>query len=74
MVVFYDTPLSEAAARFAHYHGRAIRVDPAVANLRVGGTLRIEDVDQFLAGLELALPQLKREDGLSGAVVLSPRR
>lgn len=72
-VVFYDVPLSEAAARFAHYHGCAIKVAPAVANERVGGRHNIEDLNGFLAGIELALPRVKRDNELSGAVVLSLR-
>jgi transmembrane sensor len=72
-VVFNDVPLREAAARFAHYHGCAIKVAAEVANERVGGRHDIDDLKGFLAGIELALPRVKRDDGLSGAVVLSLR-
>ena len=72
-VVFYGVPLREAAARFAHYHGCAIRVAPTVANEPIGGRHNIEDLNGFLAGIELALPWVKRENELSGAVVLSLR-
>ena len=73
MVVFYGVPLSEAAARLAHYHGCAIKVDPAIANESVGGTHRIEDLNGFLAGLELALPRVQRDVDSSGAVALRLR-
>ena len=73
IVVFHDVPLSEAAARFAHYHGCAIKVTAAVADERVGGRHDLEDLNGFLAGIELALPRVKRDNELSGAVVLSLR-
>lgn len=73
-IVFYDVPLSEALARFAHYHGRAINVAPAVANEPVGGRYSIDDLKGFLSGLELALPRVKvHSDDLSGAVTVSLR-
>lgn len=73
-IVFYDVPLHEALARFAHYHGRAINVAPAVANEPVGGRYSIDDLKGFLAGLELALPRVKvHSDDLSGAVTVSLR-
>ena len=71
-IVFDGVPLSEAAARFAHYHGRAIKVAPAVANERVGARHRLDDLNDFLAGIELALPVV-RHDEPSGAIVLSRR-
>lgn len=73
MVVFSGVPLSEAAARFAHYHGCAIHVAPEVANELVGGVHKIEDLNGFLAGLELALPRVKIQRELSGAVSVSLR-
>ena len=72
IIVFKGMPLSEAAARFAHYHGCAIKVAPAVANEPVGGTHSIDDLTGFLAGLEQALPVAQQREP-SGAVVLSLR-
>jgi transmembrane sensor len=72
-IVFYDVPLSEAAARFAQYHGRAINVAPAVADERVGGRHSIEDLSGFLAGLELALPGVTFHYEASGAVSVKRR-
>jgi transmembrane sensor len=72
-IVFRDVPLSEAAARFAQYHGRAINVATAIANERVGGRHSIDDLHGFLAGIELALPKVKYHYDPSGAVVLSLR-
>jgi transmembrane sensor len=73
-IVFEDTPLSEAAARFARYHGRAIRVAPAVANESLGGVYGIDDLSGFLAGLEQVLPRVKTHtDYQSGAVSIDLR-
>jgi transmembrane sensor len=72
-IVFRGVPLREAAARFGQYHGRAIYVAPAVANLSVGGSHGLDDLSGFLAGLELVYPVKAGIDHLSGAVSLTPR-
>jgi transmembrane sensor len=72
-IVFQDTPLSEVAARFAQYHGCAIHVAASVANERLGGRYGLDDLKGFLAGLELALPRVKVQTELSGAVSMSLR-
>ena len=61
------------AARFAQYHGCAIHVDAAVANERLGSRFGLDDLKGFLAGLELALPRVKVQTELSGAVSMSLR-
>lgn len=50
MLAFDNTPLSEAAADVTRQTGVRIRfTDPALAELRVGGLVRANDVDAFLA-------------------------
>jgi transmembrane sensor len=71
-IVFEGTPLREALARFARYHGRSIVAAPAVESLTVGGRYSLEDLDEFLAALEAALPVRVTHD-LSGAVLVGPR-
>ncbi len=51
-IVFHGTPLHEALARFARYHGRSLTATPAAANLKVGGRFSLDDLDGFLAGIE----------------------
>ena len=70
--VFDDTPLSEAAACFARYHGLRIEVAPAIAGLSVGGFHRLEDFEAFATAMETALP-VKVSRDLSGTVTMSPR-
>ena len=72
-VVFYDTPLNEAIARFAQYHGRAIHVSAEVAGERVGGRYSLDDLMGFLAGLELVLPRVKVHTDMSGVVFVELR-
>lgn len=57
--------LGEAAARFAAYHGRTVRVAPAAASLRVGGSCPLDDFTGFLEFVTEALPVsvLKADDG-----------
>ena len=72
-VVFHGVPLSEAAARFAHYHGCAIKVEPAIANELVGGRHNLDDLNGFLTGIQEALPNVSHRREASGAFVLSAR-
>jgi transmembrane sensor len=72
-IVFYDVPLKDAAARFAQYHGMAIHVSPDVAEERIGSTHSLDDLEGFLAAIEVALPVARHRDS-SGAVLLSRRQ
>jgi transmembrane sensor len=67
MIVFVDTPLREALARFARYQGRNLVATDAAAARTVGGTHRIDDLDGFLASLEEAL-SLKVSPRLDGVI------
>lgn len=72
LIVFNNIPLQDAAARFAHYHGRAIHVDPAVARKGVGGTHKIDDLKGFLSAMEMVL-EIRYSQSSSGAMSLGPR-
>ena len=54
--VFDNTPLGDAIERFAAYHARTIAVDPAVADLRLGGRFSLGDLDGLLESVESVLP------------------
>lgn len=54
--VFSGTPLQEVFARFAPYHRKALRVDPAVASLRLGGRYSLDDFNGLLEAIESILP------------------
>lgn len=69
-VVFSDTTLVEALARFARYHGRGITASTDAAGLRLGGRYSLDDLDGFLAALEGVLPvQVTRN--LNGTIQVS---
>ena len=70
-VVFVDTPLQEALARFARYHGRGITAAPAVAGTNIGGRFSLDDLDGFFAFLEAK--ELKVTRNLNGTVLVSER-
>lgn len=70
-VVFIDTPLAEAAARFAHYHGRSITVDPAVAAEPIGGVHSLDDLTGFLNFVNLELPAKVSYDPNGAASIAS---
>lgn len=71
-IVFDDVPLREAVARFAHYHGRTVKVPENLAGEKIGGRFSLDDWNGFLAALEVALP-LNVVHDLSGTVFLAPR-
>ncbi len=73
-VVFAGTPLREALERFADYHGRTITAAPEVAELPLGGRYTLDELDHFVASLELALPVrvLPRGDGSLRVVARTP--
>ena len=65
MLAFDDTPLSEAVADVTRQSGvRFSFADPALADLRVGGLVRADDLDAFLALLtnNLAIASERRDD------------
>lgn len=71
-IVFEGTPLREALARFARYHGRGVTATAEAANLRVGGMHRLDDLEGFLSGLEQVLPVKVTRD-LSGTAQVGLR-
>lgn len=56
MLVVEDRPLGEVVAELARYRPGRLAVDPAVAGLRVTGTLPLENTDQALLALTAAVP------------------
>ncbi len=68
-IVFDETPLHVALARFATYHDRKLTVDPAAANHPLGGRYTLDDLDEFIAALERSLPVKAQRDN-SGAIRL----
>jgi transmembrane sensor len=71
-VVFVNVPLAEAAARFAHYHGRIITVDPLVAKEPIMGIHSLEDLDGFFNFINSALPAKVNYDP-NGAASIVPQ-
>lgn len=71
-IVFAGTPLREALARFARYHGRGITASPEAAELLVGARYSLDDLDGFFAGLEDALP-VRVTRNLNGTVQVDLR-
>lgn len=69
---FESERLDVAVARFAHYHGRRIQLDPSLAALEIGGRFRLDDLDGFLAGIEISLP-VQTARAADGAVRIVPR-
>lgn len=69
MIVFDDTPLSEAAAEFNRYSVRPIRVaDAELARVRIGGSFRTRDGAAFVELMERAYHVRVRDE--EGTIVL----
>ncbi|MGA2446513.1 MAG: FecR domain-containing protein [Opitutaceae bacterium] len=73
-IVFAGMPLREALARYARYNGCGITVAPDAADLPVslGGRYSLDDLDGFLAQLEMSLP-VRVTRSLNGTVQVSLR-
>lgn len=56
LAIFKGTPLTDALARFARYHGVGLVATPAAGSLRIGGRFNLDDLDGFLTTLEEVLP------------------
>jgi transmembrane sensor len=52
MLSFDAATLDEAAAEFNRYNTRRLVVDPAIANLRIGGYFRARNIDGFVRVIE----------------------
>lgn len=71
VLVFQNERLADAIADFNRYTNRPIRIDdPAVANLRIGGTFQISNSAGFLDLLQSAYGLEIRSDGDS--IVIEP--
>jgi transmembrane sensor len=71
-IVFDGTPLREALAAFARYHGRGLTATDAAAKERVVGRYSLDDLDGFLGQLEDAMP-VRVTRNLNGTVRVSER-
>ncbi|MCU1292618.1 MAG: fec operon regulator FecR [Bryobacterales bacterium] len=71
-IVFNGTPLREAVARFARYHGRGITAAPEISELRVGARYSLDDLEGFFTALEETLP-VKVTHNPNGTVQVEPR-
>lgn len=71
--VFTGTPLTEALARFARYHGRGFTASGETAGLRLGGRYSLDDLEGFCSALEEVLPVRVTRD-LNGNLLVSRRQ
>jgi transmembrane sensor len=64
-IVCNAMPVSEALARFAHYHGRVMTVTAAAGTKRAGGQYSLGNLDEFLDYLKegLNLSVVREADG-----------
>ena len=71
-MVLADVSLAQAAERLSRAAGRRIQLtDPALKDLRVSGSLRIERMDDVAAALEALLP-VRAQVTAGGDLVVSP--
>ena len=73
-IVFENTPLREAIARVAHFHGRVITLSPAAeqAGKTLGGYYSVDNLDSCLADIAQAM-ELSVAVGVNGEVRVSLR-
>ncbi|HTX65968.1 MAG TPA: FecR domain-containing protein [Opitutaceae bacterium] len=71
-IVFENTPLGEALAAFARYHGQGLTATPDAGRLHIGGRYSLDDLDGFLTYLEDSQP-VRVTRNLNGTVQVSLR-
>jgi len=71
-IVFENTPLSEALAAFARYHGLGLTATPEAGQRHIGGRFSLDDLDGFLTYLEDSQP-VRVTRNLNGTVQVSLR-
>ena len=71
--VFAGTPLHEALARFAHYHGRRITAAADVADLPVGARYSLDDLEGFFSNLEESSLGVQVTPNADGSVLVRRR-
>ncbi|HEY4302410.1 MAG TPA: FecR domain-containing protein [Candidatus Didemnitutus sp.] len=71
-VVFAGTPLREALACFAQYHGCVMSAGAGAGDLRVGGRFGLDDSEAFFAALVQVLP-VKVERRTNGSIEVNLR-
>ncbi|WP_438479512.1 FecR family protein [Oleiharenicola lentus] len=70
-IVFYRTPLREALARFARYHGRNFTATEDAADLKVGGRFSLDDPEGFFSGIQEMMPMLRVTRTANGSAAVS---
>lgn len=75
VAVFDGTPLREAVARFAAYHGRTITIEDAAGGARIGGRYALDDLEGFLESIERVLGvRVRREAGGTVRIMPAPAK
>jgi transmembrane sensor len=72
MLLLKNVRLADAVAELGRYRTEVLRCDPAVADLRVSGSLSLDDTDRALAVLVELLP-LRIDSSRPNEIVISPR-
>lgn len=63
-IVLRETALADVVAEFNRYNERQLKIeDPALAGLRIGGNLRLTNLDAFVRVLEQGFPIQAEVDG-----------
>jgi transmembrane sensor len=72
-IVLDGTPLSDAFAQFARYHGRSITVSAGASGIRIGGRMSLDNLDGFFSFVENNFPQVRVERDPAGGARVSLR-
>ena len=71
-LVFRDEPLDAVVARVNRYTEQPVRIDPAVAGIRISGVFNAGDVGSFVSALTAYEP-VQATTNSSGGILLQPR-
>jgi transmembrane sensor len=71
-LLFRDEPLADAVTRVNRYTAHPIRIDPAIASIRVSGVFNAGDIGSFVSGVTSYFP-VKASTTEDNNILLQPR-
>jgi transmembrane sensor len=70
--LFRDEPLGDAVARVNRYTTHAIKIDPAIASIRISGVFNAGDIGSFVSAVTSYFPVQASTAG-DDSILLQPR-
>jgi transmembrane sensor len=71
-LLFRDEPLGDAVARVNRYTAHAVKIDPAIASIRISGVFNAGDIGSFVSAVTSYFP-VQASTARDNSILLQPR-